>query len=115
MLDPANFIQCGQTAYPDGYAALARWVRQVHVKDVAADGTIVAAGEGTTGWPELLRALPDDGYPGFLSLEPHLARGGQFGGFTGPDLFPRAAAALRDLLARVEWAEEFPIMDAQEA
>jgi len=115
VLDPANFVQSGEIAYPDGYAALAPWVRQVHVKDVTADGTMVAAGEGTVGWPELLRALRDDGYPGLLSLEPHLARGGQFGGFTGPELYPRAAAALRDLLAQLEWVEESAIIDVQEA
>jgi sugar phosphate isomerase/epimerase len=115
VLDPANFVQCGQTAFPDGYRSLAAWVRHVHVKDIAAEGTMTVAGEGTTGWPGLLRALRDDGYAGLLSLEPHLARGGQFGGFTGPDLFPRAVTALRDLLSGLGWAEHVPALDAQEA
>src|SRR5207244_10384541 len=31
--DPANFIQCGQTPYPDAYDALRPWLQYVHVKD----------------------------------------------------------------------------------
>jgi sugar phosphate isomerase/epimerase len=103
VLDPANFIQCGQTPYPDAYEALRPWLGYVHVKDARADGSIVAAGEGVTHWPELLQRLRADGYDGFLSLEPHLALAGQYQGFSGPDLFRLASQALQQMLQAMGW------------
>lgn len=101
--DPANFIQCGQTSYPDAYEELQSWIAYVHVKDALADGSVVAAGEGLGRWPELLERLRADGYDGFLSLEPHLAAAGQFGGFTGAELFHYAAQALQGMLQQMGW------------
>jgi 3-dehydroshikimate dehydratase len=98
VFDPANFIQCGQTPYPDAYDQLRPWLRYVHVKDALPDGSVVPAGEGVARWPELLQSLHRDGYDGFLSFEPHLASAGQFKGFSGPDQFRRAVQALRGLL-----------------
>ena len=103
ILDPANFIQCGQTPYPDAYEAVRPWLEYVHVKDARADGSVVAAGEGGTRWPELLHRLRADGYDGFLSLEPHLALAAQYRGFSGPDLFRRASQALQHLLQAMSW------------
>jgi sugar phosphate isomerase/epimerase len=104
ILDPANFIQCGQIPYPDGYVALKPWLRYLHVKDALADGTVVAAGEGVGQWPALLTTLRDAGYEGFLSLEPHLEAAGRFGGFSGPERFHHAAQALQNLLRSLDWA-----------
>lgn len=104
ILDPANFIQCGQTPYPDGYEALKQWLRYLHVKDAQADGTVVAAGEGVGQWPSLLASLRDAGYEGFLSLEPHLEAVGRFGGFSGPDRFHHAVQALQGMLRSLDWA-----------
>src|SRR5258708_25209955 len=55
--DPANFIQCQQTPYPDAYEALRPWLRYVHVKDALADGHVVAAGAGVSRLPALLERL----------------------------------------------------------
>ena len=104
VLDPANFVQCGETPFPDAYEALRRRLQYVHVKDADAHGHVVAAGEGVSHWPELLRRLRDDGYDGVLSLEPHLAAAGQFQGFSGPELFRRAAVALKGLMQEMDWA-----------
>lgn len=101
--DPANFIQCEQTPYPQAYEALRPWLRYVHVKDARADGSVVAAGEGLARWPELLQRLRADGYDGFLSLEPHLAAAGQFQGFSGPALFRHASQSLQQLLQKMAW------------
>jgi 3-dehydroshikimate dehydratase len=101
--DPANFIQCGQTPYPDAYDALRSWVQYVHVKDARPDGSVVPAGEGVAHWPELLQRLRADGYDGFLSLEPHLALSAQYQGFSGPDLFRRASQALQRMLQAMGW------------
>jgi sugar phosphate isomerase/epimerase len=103
VLDPANFIQCGQTPYPDAYDALRPWLRYVHVKDARPDGSVVAAGEGAARWPELLGQLRADGYEGFLALEPHLMAAGQLSGFSGPERFRHAAQALLQLLAQMGW------------
>ena len=104
--DPANFIQCGQVPYPDAYEALRPWLAYVHVKDALANGNVVAAGEGVGRWPDLLRRLREDGYDGFLSLEPHLAAAGQFQGFSGPDLFVKASQALQGMLREMGWQYE---------
>lgn len=101
--DPANFIQCGQTPYPDAYDALRPWVQYVHVKDARPDGSVVPAGEGVTHWPEFLQRLRADGYDGFLSLEPHLALAAQYRGFSGPDLFRQASQALQRMLQTLGW------------
>ena len=103
ILDPANFIQCGQVPFPDGYEAVHPWLRYVHVKDARPDGSVVAAGEGAARWPDLLRRLRQDGYDGFFSLEPHLAAAGQFQGFSGPELFRHASQALQRMLQEMDW------------
>jgi sugar phosphate isomerase/epimerase len=103
ILDPANFIQCGQQPYPEAYDAVAPWLRYIHVKDALEDGTVVAAGAGVANWPALLQRLRSDGYEGYLSLEPHLADAGQFSGFSGPERFQHAATALKNLLQGLAW------------
>ncbi len=103
VLDPANFIQCAQTPYPDAYEALRPWLRYFHVKDARPDGSVVVAAEGVARWPELLERLRDDGYDGFFSLEPHLAAAGQYQGFSGPDLFRHASQALQRMLRAMAW------------
>jgi hypothetical protein len=45
-----------------------------------------------------LAALAGDGFSGFVSLEPHLAMAGRYGGFSGPEAFRRAAQALKGIL-----------------
>ncbi|MDQ2903245.1 MAG: sugar phosphate isomerase/epimerase [Chloroflexota bacterium] len=105
VFDPANFIQCGQVPYPDAYEALRPWIHYVHVKDARPDGSVVAAGEGAARWPDLLQSLRQDGYTGFLALEPHLASAGQYQGFSGPDLFQRASQALQQMLRTLHWEQ----------
>lgn len=96
--DPANALRCGETPYPDGYARVRPWLRQVHVKDVDEEGRVVPAGFGTAGWQGLLAALREDGFEGIVSLEPHLAHAGPRGGFTGPTLFAEAYRAFEALV-----------------
>lgn len=96
--DPANFIQSGEEPYPAAYNALRNWISYVHVKDALSDGQVVPAGKGVARWPEILTALRQDGYEGFLALEPHLQAGGPYGGFSGPALFHKASQALQELM-----------------
>ena len=97
--DPANFVQVGVRPYTDGYAMLRPHVEYVQIKDaIAADGTVVTAGNGDGEVARTIRALHHDGFDGFFSLEPHLSLGGATGGFSGPDLFRRAWQDFTDLL-----------------
>ena len=101
--DPANFVQVGVRPYTDGYATLRPHVEYVQIKDaLAADGTVVPAGQGDAEVAETIRALRHDGFDGFFSLEPHLALGHAAGGFSGPDLFRTAWRAFTDLLKTQE-------------
>jgi sugar phosphate isomerase/epimerase len=105
--DPANFVQVGIRPFADGYDLLRRHLAYVHVKDARlGSGEVVPAGEGDGELPETLTALRESGFDGFFSLEPHLAKAGPFGGFSGPDLFGVAARALTGMLEAqgIEWA-----------
>jgi hypothetical protein len=53
-----------------------------------------------------LARLRDDGYQGFLALEPHLAIAGRSGGFSGIEGMTRAVKALRRLMAAQDCIEE---------
>lgn len=77
VFDPANFIQCGQDTYPAAFDLLKPYIVYMHIKDALPDGEVVPAGYGAGNLEAILRALNDNGYNGFLSLEPHL------GSFTG--------------------------------
>jgi sugar phosphate isomerase/epimerase len=98
--DNANFVQVGVRPFTDGYALLRPHLEYLQVKDaVAATGEVVPAGEGDGELVATLTALRNDGYTGFVSLEPHLADQHTLGGFSGPAEFGRAARALAILLA----------------
>ncbi|GCE31810.1 xylose isomerase [Dictyobacter alpinus] len=104
VFDPANYLQCDQTPYPDAYEATLPWLEYVHVKDVRADGSMAVAGEGESDWPAILQRLRSDGYNGYIALEPHLANSGQYQGFSGPELFRRASQALQTILRNMDWS-----------
>jgi sugar phosphate isomerase/epimerase len=104
--DPANFVQCGVRPFSDAYAVLRPYLVYLQVKDaLAASGEVVPAGQGDGQVRETLAALRDSGFAGFMSLEPHLAQAGRFGGYSGPEGFHRAAEALKFLLneASIPW------------
>ena len=104
--DPANFVQCGVRPFSHGYGLLRPYLVYLQVKDaLAATGQVVPAGQGDGQLRETLGALRDSGFTGFMSLEPHLARAGRYGGFSGPDGFRRASQALKFLLneASISW------------
>lgn len=100
--DPANFVQVGVRPFSEGYRLLRPYVEYLQVKDArATDGTVVPAGEGDGEIELTLRALRDDGFVGFCSMEPHLASAGALGGFSGPAAFGVATRAFTLLLDRV--------------
>jgi sugar phosphate isomerase/epimerase len=100
--DAANFVQCGVRPHSEAYELLRPYLVYVQVKDaLAATGEVVPAGQGDGQVSETLAALRDSGFEGYLSLEPHLAMAGRYGGFSGPDGFRLASAALKDLLGEL--------------
>ena len=113
VFDPANFVQCGQdTKY--AYENLKNYIAYMHIKDaLLADGRVVPAGSGDGNVEYILKALIDNGYNGYLSLEPHL---GSFAGLAdlelddkmenlpqgGEGTFTLAYRALCDILSRID-------------
>lgn len=83
VFDPANFVQCKQdTGY--AYDILKDYIEYMHIKDARfADNKVVPAGMGDGNVPYVLKALFENGYDGFLSLEPHL---GSFAGLAALEL-----------------------------
>jgi sugar phosphate isomerase/epimerase len=100
--DAANFVQCGVRPHSDAYKLLRPYLVYVQIKDaLTATGEVVPAGQGDGEVRETLAELRDSGFAGYLSLEPHLASAGRFGGFSGADGFRLAARSLKDLLAEL--------------
>ena len=97
--DAANFVQCGVRPFSEAYGLLRPHLVYLQVKDaLTATGEVVPAGQGDGQVRDTLAALRDSGFEGFMSLEPHLARAGRYGGFSGPEGFTRAARSLRFIL-----------------
>ena len=97
--DAANFVQCGVRPFSEAYGLLRPHLVYLQVKDaLAATGEVVPAGRGDGQVRETLAALRDSGFDGFMSLEPHLAQAGRYGGFSGPEGFILAARSLKLML-----------------
>jgi 3-dehydroshikimate dehydratase len=102
IFDPANFVQVGQRPFTDCYSQLKPHIRYLHIKDaLLADGKVVPAGEGDGQITQVLADLAQSGFSGFLSLEPHLMVAAKSHGFTGPESFGLAVAALGKILISI--------------
>lgn len=77
IYDPGNDIYdpFGEIPYPDGYKAVRPYLSHVHIKDAVLDEEgkpmCVRVGTGRVDYPALLKALTQDGYEGYLSMETH--------------------------------------------
>ena len=114
IFDFANFVQCHSKNYPDAFELLKDYIVYIHIKDAVYDGGhVVPAGQGDGQVKEILQKLYNDGFEGFLSLEPHLW---SFKGFDlleedspgflldegGAKSFAIAVQALKQLLEDIE-------------
>jgi len=105
VYDPANFVwgekmtNNVEVCWP----VMKPYVVHIHIKDwkigAAEVGSIPGEGDGQI--KELLTELAAINYEGCMTMEPHLQKGGQFGGTTGPELFSKAIAAVREIAAEV--------------
>ena len=103
--DPANFVW-GEKLTNNVEACwpiMKPYVVHIHIKDWKLGSADIGSvpGEGDGQIKELLAELAAMNYDGCMTMEPHLQTGGQFGGSTGPELFSRAIAAVRELSAEV--------------
>lgn len=99
--DPANFVwgdnitdnvdRCWPLMQP--------YVVHIHIKDWKLGSKDIGAmpGEGDGQIDVLLNALAGMQYNGFITMEPHLNVGGQFGGETTPEQYAEAIAKTRAL------------------
>ncbi len=78
VFDPANFVECDQVTYPDGFELMKPYIEYMHIKDARADKKIVPAGMGIGNIKSIVTELNKMGYKGFYSIEPHLT---EFMGF----------------------------------
>jgi sugar phosphate isomerase/epimerase len=101
VYDPANYVFCGYDPW-EGWQLTKQWTVHFHVKDwVHGETHGRPAGEGHGRIPEVMKEAVAMKYDGFATLEPHLLGGGPTGGVTGPELFPKAVAALKKVLDQV--------------
>ncbi len=72
VFDFANFVQCGEDTQKC-YDELKDQIVYIHIKDaVTTDNQNVVAGTGEGKISQILVQAIDEGYRGFLTLEPHL-------------------------------------------
>ena len=76
--DPGNdiFDSSGEIPYPDGYEYVKNWIVHIHAKDGIRKGRngkpeVTALGKGKVNYRGQFKALKDDGYKGYISLETH--------------------------------------------
>jgi len=74
IFDPANFVHCGEETFPSAFNKLKNYIEYMHIKDAKRDSGNYPSGQGEARVKDILQALKDMGYNGFLSLEPHLSR-----------------------------------------
>jgi sugar phosphate isomerase/epimerase len=99
--DPANYVFCGYDPW-QGWELTRVFTVHFHIKDwVHGEKHGRLAGEGDGRIADVMADAVRRGYDGFATLEPHLLGGGPTGGVTGPELFPKAAAAFKAILDRV--------------
>jgi sugar phosphate isomerase/epimerase len=96
--DFANTVLIGFRPWDDWFPWIVPYLDTIHIKD-AKDGAVTVAGSGDGQILETLKYLNEQGWSGPLTLEPHLASVGNFGGYSGSQLFTEAANALRGVMA----------------
>ncbi|HDR68747.1 MAG TPA: sugar phosphate isomerase/epimerase [Bacteroidaceae bacterium] len=105
VYDPANFVWGEDIAnnMEVCWPQMKPFVIHIHIKDWKVGSSEVGSmpGKGDGQIPELLKELKNMNYNGFLTMEPHLKSGGQFGGDTGPELFSEAISFTRKLCDEV--------------
>jgi sugar phosphate isomerase/epimerase len=103
--DPGNFVMNEVKPMDEAYPKLHPYITYIHIKDATQEPRqFVPAGAGEGQIDRLLPQLREDGYSGFLSVEPHLHH--YLPHSSDPKRVVTAVRALKDLLARADMAWE---------
>jgi predicted dehydrogenase/sugar phosphate isomerase/epimerase len=97
IFDPANYVFIDTKAYTQWYQMQEHLITHLHIKDYGFDKKFYPAGQGDGEFDALFKELVKKDFTGFATMEPHLAHGGQFSGFTGPEKFATATSEFRKL------------------
>ena len=98
--DPGNFVWGEKESdhINNCWPILRAHVGHIHIKDWHLEEDKGAfPGSGDAQIPALLEEVKLMSYQGYLTLEPHIEEGGQFGGSTSAPLFRQAVDSLLDL------------------
>ena len=97
--DPANFVW-GENITDNitsCWPKLNNYVSHIHIKDWKSGSKDIGAlpGDGDGQIADLFKELAKNRYEGFVTLEPHMASGGRFGGETTAEQFDTALSRVR--------------------
>jgi len=97
--DPANFVWGEGIAdnVERCYPVMEPYISHIHIKDWKLGSRDIGSlpGDGDGEIEALIARLAGSGYSGFVTLEPHMSSGGQFGGETTPEQFAAAIDRVR--------------------
>jgi sugar phosphate isomerase/epimerase len=102
--DPGNFVMNRVKPVTEALPKLQPYLEYVHVKDaVKGNGMFVPAGEGDGEFVPFIQSLKQNGFSGYLSIEPHLHK--YLPDHDNPGRFIAAVKALKKLLKedQVSW------------
>lgn len=103
--DPGNFVMNDVRPMTEAFPKIEPFIEYIHVKDARSDiRRFVPAGQGDGELKQLIAALKEREYSGFLSVEPHLHK--YLPDSTNPERFRTAVRALKNLLAEagISWS-----------
>ena len=102
--DPANFVWGeGITDNIERcFPQMEPYVSHIHIKDWKLGSKEIGSlpGDGDGQIDALIARLADTGYSGFVTLEPHMSSGGQFGGETSAEQFSAAIERVKTMCAQ---------------
>ena len=101
IYDAANFVVYHEDPHAECWPGIKPYLLYFHIKDKKRGGPAVPYGEGDGNVVPTMQDAARMGFEGFMTLEPHLAKAGQFRGFSGPQRFQQAAAALQRVCDQV--------------
>ncbi len=106
IYDAANFVIYHDDPHAECWPKIKPHLAYFHIKDKVKDGPCVPYGEGDGNVLPTMREAAEMGFDGFMTLEPHLSKAGQFRGFSGPHRFVQAADALKKVCREAGLAYE---------
>lgn len=106
VYDPANFVwgENNTDNVATCWPLMRPYVTHIHLKDWSLGSTDIGSiiGDGDGHIEDLIDTAIAEGYDGFMTLEPHLSSGGQFGGHTTPEQFAMSLNRLKAFLEKNE-------------